>query len=1024
MRSKYLSYYVNIQKRKMLKLGRAQRFWNFLKRSAVWIQGFLTSKRSFFPILLVLVLFFIFPIDGIFYSYFFIVSGWSPDYYLTLWQVYGAIVGLSFVALFFFYEAFFARVASAFKNLEFRFRQEFYRKTLVQPLLFFNLFSLVYVGIVVNIASRSFQSITLLVASIFSICLLFAKAVSFFESEEMEKTRLRILRSEIVDSIDAEVNRRLSANLLLQMHEKNDYLKYELVSFEEQNRKPVKLDVSYRERISDIAIDKVISKMKSVNSRFYLKKGIGEIVSPKYGIVGFVPKDINDNTVKMLKKSFKLKREPARRDLHLALDDIEEQLLRAVDRRSSRDLSRFLEIYYQSIEEFLRTLLLYGIKYNSQQAKQGDFLNEWEPIFRIQNDFFHLVEISVETGNREIIRTVVYFVEDMLNLSKEHDDFLVFYRFKDFWLSIYCLAFEVDDKSLRDFIIDLLLRKATEFISTYLLLHLEHSEVNEGQVERYREYVISSILLYEQLLKATLERKSLEAFLKIDKSFCEISEIYDPESHRPYVVEIEARLMDTTLGSDEKKQLNEKLRIAKAKVQLKHDMDNLLLEIWLGVGGWTSELYAKDKLSKEETTQFLKCALAHFKDQKSLASTYSETNTLYPSFSHAWQWWELEDKPSGVVVGLRQEEWLARFYCIAGIILTPKEINANDSMDPTPNSESNLNAVKRQCQDIIANSAKWLVVMDNISSSELAVKAENFIKLHERAVEKQKAIESKWLIEQPVDEGKITEFKTEVANAWKARSAIRGIIEKLGNYVDKATAPENIKTVVLQSFAPKDAFVKQVTKGYMFVQDFGPSFGKYENETVTSRILASCRNSELVAISSVNDKIVNSIKQMEKNGYMPNVILVGSWKIIRNLVKTKEFKPKWERKTEDLSLIGFEGYFNEIPVFALHDMDENSICIIDLKKIGSFTQFRVQKDEKDVLHFDITFIDETTAKEYVTRNPKLSENEKGEKLSENEAIGKLQECVLAKIQERFEFTIEDSRACIVLRIQSESAAKS
>lgn len=969
-----------------------------------------------------LFLFFNFPIDDVIFRYF-SISGWATDYYLTLWQVYGAIVGLSFVALFFSYEAFFSRVTATFKNLEFRFRQEFYRKTLVQPLLFFNLFSLVYVGVVIN-TPRAFQSLTLLAISILSICLLFAKAVSFFESEEMEKTRLRILQSEIVDSIDAEVDRRLSTNLLLKMHEKNEYLKYELLPVGEEDRKPVKLEVSERKRISDISIDRVISKMKSIKSRFYLKKGIGEIVSPKYSVVGTVPKDTDDKTIKSLRKCFKLKREPARRDLHLALDDIEQQLLDAVNRRSSRDLSRILEIYYHSLEEFLRTLHLYGIRYNPEQAKQGDFLHEWEPIFQIQNDFFHLLESSVETGNKEIIRAEIYFIQDILDLSNENDDFLVFHRFKDFWLTIYCLALEVEDKPLRNFIIDSLLRTITGFISTHLLLHLKHSEANKQQMEKYREYAVSGLLQYEQMLKATLEKKSLESLLKIDKNLGEILGNYDPENHRPYVVEIEARLMDATLNSEEKKQLNEKLEIAKAKTQLKHDLDSLVHEIWLGIGGWVTELYRRDKYNQEETVQFLKCAITKFKDVKNLASTYAAMDTLYPSFPHAWKWWELEDKPSGVVVGLNQEEWLTRFYCIGGITLTPKEITAEDSLDPTPNSESTLNAVKRQCLDIIANSAKWSAIVGNMSSNELATRAENFIKLHERAVEKQRAIESKWLIEQPLDEQKMDEFKNKITKAWENSSETRTIIKRIGNYVDKQAVSENVQFLGLQEWVSKNEFVKQDTTVVAGIEQFGLAMSRGENRKVCSVLLTNC-SSQSVVEKVIATKISEVINQMKKKSCNINAILVGSPKIIRELQKTNIFKPRWEIITSlDLNLPGFEGYFGELPVFLVSELDKNAICIVDLKKVGTFNQYRVQKDDTSILHFDIQFIDEKTAKEHIKSNPKLMENEKGEKVSEIDACKKLQQFVIVKILERFEFILEDKDACNVLRMESDNTTPS
>lgn len=293
MREKWLSYYVNIQKAKLLKLGKRERFKGFIKNGAVEFQKRMTSQWLFFApvILATLFLFFIFPVDIILYSYFPSIITWTGDYYLTLWQVYGALIGLSFVVLFFFYEAFVSRISSEYRKLEFRFRQEFYKRTMLQPFLFFNLISLVYVGIVINIASRSLQSITLFVISILSICLLFAKAVHFFDSDEMEKTRLRILQGEISASIDAEVNRRISANLLRIYNEKSAFLKYSPLSLEEINSKPIKLLVIDRERIADIAIDRLFAKTESKRIMLNLKKGISEIVSAKYSIVGFVPRN-------------------------------------------------------------------------------------------------------------------------------------------------------------------------------------------------------------------------------------------------------------------------------------------------------------------------------------------------------------------------------------------------------------------------------------------------------------------------------------------------------------------------------------------------------------------------------------------------------------------------------------------------------------------------------------------------------------------------------------------------------------
>jgi hypothetical protein len=640
----------------MLNLNRRKRLVDYIRHHSKDAAIFLTSKWSFVVVILLLSLYFIFPIDRTIYAAT-PVLGWNDNYYLTLWQVYGAIVGLSFVALFFSYEAFFSRVTSNFKNLEFRFRREFYQKTFVQPLLFFNLFSLVYVGIIIN-TSQAFQSLTLLILSITSICLLFAKAISFFESDEMEKTRSRILQTEIVDSIDAELDRRLSTNLLLRVSEKHENIKFELFTLEEKNRKLIQLSVTERERISDIAIDKIVSIIKP--RKIYLKKAIGDIVSPQYSIVGAVPAEINDNSIRRLKNCFKLKSEPVRKDLHLSLDDIAQQLQNAVNSANIKDLERSLELYYRSLEKFLRTLQLYGISYSPEQAKQGEILHEWEPIFIIQHDFFHLIENSVEKGNKEIIRAEVNFIRDILTLANENDDYLIFNRFRNFWATTYCIALELESKSHRNAIIEMVINTISEFTATQLLLHLAHSEMTKKQIEKYREYSIDLILLFEQILKASLDTCSLESFKRVQNSLDLILTNYEPESNRPYAVEIEATLMNPSLSSQERKKLSEQVEIARAKNQLKLDLDNLLLEVWFGIGGWISQLYLESKYSETQTADFLKVVLSHFKNLQGLSSVYTGVDTLYPSFTHSWKWWDTRDTPPGIVISLSGNEQMVR----------------------------------------------------------------------------------------------------------------------------------------------------------------------------------------------------------------------------------------------------------------------------------------------------------------------------------------------------------------------------
>jgi hypothetical protein len=1011
-----LSYYVNLQRSRMLKLSRQKRLVDYLKRQSSRIEGFITSKWSFIGILLLLVLFFIFPIDSFIYNYL-QFPALNNDFYLTLWQVYGAIVGLSFVALFFSYEAFFSRISSTFKNQEFRFRQEFYRETFVQPLLFFNLFSLVYVGIVINTSQKS-QSVILLVTSILSICLLFAKAVSFFESEKMEKTRLRILQSEIVDSINSELDRRLSTNLLLKISEKHENIKFELFSIQEKNRKQIQLNVSERKRISNIAIDNMVSAIQP--RKIYLKKTIGDIVSPQYNVVGAVPDEVDDKTVKRLQKYFKLKNEPVRKDLHLAFDDIAQQLQNAKNEGNSREFERLLELYYRSLEKFLSTLHLYGIKYAPDTAKTGDFLHEWEPIYEIQQDFFHLLENSVGSSNKEIIRAEVYFIRDILELSNEYDDYLIFNRFKDFWTTIFYLALEVEDKATRKSSIDLLLNAITEFVASHLLLHVAHSEMNIEQVQKYGEFATLSVALFEQMLKATIEAHSLEEFQRIKSKLDLILSNFDPENDRPLDVEIEASLMNPSLSSSQKMELSKKLEVIKSKVELKQKLEKLLLEIWFGIGGWVCQLFSKKKYSQLETLEFLKMILPYFKTLQNLKDIYSGVESLTPSFAHAWQWWDTQDTPPGIVVGLSGEQWLGRFYCLAAIPLTPKEIGDDVSLKPTRDSTGILNIVMSMCQEIITNAPIWSSVLC-LSDEELILRANNLVKIHERTVQKQREIEIRKTISQSLEEQKIIEFKDKVTTAWKNSTQLRDVVNKLGNYTDKAAVVEAVPLIARHQWVPKNEFVKDSQAMVVGVEHIGQVLGRDENSKILSSFILRAKNCT-VSMDNLMVRVFEIMEEMKTRDVNANIIITGSRKIIRAFLKSENYTPYWGIKdSTDVKISGYEGNLADIPVFFIHELEGETVCLIDLRIIGTFIQYRVKEGDEDILHFEIGAVDENKARELIKANPKNLQNEKGGQITEAQAIERLQQVVSVVVSERFEFSVKNENASYLVKIDGDNA---
>jgi hypothetical protein len=360
-------------------------------------------------------------------------------------------------------------------------------------------------------------------------------------------------------------------------------------------------------------------------------------------------------------------------------------------------------------------------------------------------------------------------------------------------------------------------------------------------------------------------------------------------------------------------------------------------------------------------------------------------------------------------------KWLGRFYCISGIILTPKEIGPNDSLSPTKNSESILNTVKNICGDIIANPNKWTLIMQ-LSPDEITVRANNFIKMHERTAQRQKQIQAQELISQPIDDKKVLDFKGKVTTAWQNSSSLRYLITKIGNYSDKSIVSE-VPLLGLQNLVPKNEFVKNPQAMVCGIENFGQAMGRGENSRVLSVFLSNGTNFNITE-EELLAKITEVNAEMETKNINVNAILTGSRKLIRMFQKSELYQPYWSIKGSTYEkLHGYEGNLGALPVFFVHELENEAICLVDMKKIGTFCQYKVEESDTEALNIRIQVIDSEKAKELIKTNPKLGQNEKGDTLPESEAVDKLRQLVLVRIAERMDFEIVHKDSCSVLKIQ-------
>ena len=109
--------------------------------------------------------------------------------------------------------------------------------------------------------------------------------------------------------------------------------------------------------------------------------------------------------------------------------------------------------------------------------------------------------------------------------------------------------------------------------------------------------------------------------------------------------------------------------------------------------------------------------------------------------------------------------------------------------------------------------------------------------------------------------------------------------------------------------------------------------------------------------SNVNEdsfipRIFEVIQEMKRNNSNNvNAILTGSRKVIKAFQKSESYKPYWELRDSVFGkLHGYEGNLGETAVFYLHELEDEHVIMVDLKKIGFLNQYRVKEDDVNALH--------------------------------------------------------------------------
>jgi len=922
------------------------------------------------------------------------------SFFLVLWQVQASMLGITFVVIMFLVGNLIAKIESTYEKFSGRIIHEFLSVSKIYIVLPFCLCSIAYIGMAILFQDtrQTYQNLILFLLNIASIFYLFYAAFNFFRPRSLEKLRLKHLKDEITKSIDAEINHRVSENILIGQDQKSlRYFPFGVPdkAFLTAVRSPsAKLRV-----ISDINLSKILAY--SQISPITLVRSIGSSLSRDNNVLCYVQTNTDPNVIQAIRDCFVLKEAGEETVLFEALNGVQEELREAIRTGNVTKLERVLDTYLSLLESFLQQTSAYGVRYDSKTARSElDF--GWRQIFEIRRSIEQAVEYAFRQGDWETIRWAMYFPIKVANLAVRYEDHFLFQRFIHIFPFIYFLGSKVADSRIANFAIDRSWRYLAE-----MSLHIHFLMENVTEVERIsdlKDYIVETLLTFNGLLKTALDNKDFESFKKFGFALDDVFKYFEPETQ---LLNVQVTLRDPSLTREEKSKLHLQLKIKQDLVEAKEKVEGIKKCIWFGLGAWATRLYRKQELPQNDFQTLFNDVSTRFDNLEKLSSTFGLLTSL-SDVGFGWDFWMLKETREREVSKIDTQEWMQWFYCIQAIRLTPTSIGEGTPIASSRIVVDRFENLKTICNNILEEPEKW----QSILNEKIKEKISNFLLLHQRAAEKQIENEKQWLIEQELSTQLCEGFTNRVVEAWKASASVRAIIEILGNCMDLKLDGEckKIGYFGINTLTDKAAFVEEWHVGYpMFGDTFGKSVANGENDLLLKEICSPLELHQKPKRDEICGSLHSAIMKLRQSQFKPDIIFIRGRDTLGYLRGSERFKPKSRDPSSKIEAVGCVGYFESIPIFLLRECPSDC-CIVDIARLGVLNRCRLDSGSQPYLEISITQIDDKLAKSMIGKSPNLLKNEKGKDRPIEAAMLHLKQKVILKILEKTKFKVREENA--------------
>ncbi len=661
-----------------------------------------------------------------------------------------------------------------------------------------------------------------------------------------------------------------------------------------------------------------------------------------------------------------------------------ESILQAIARGRTDVVASGMEAYVDFVRAFVETLHELNARYEPGQAEGVSFV-DWPILDDFVHDVYEIVEESVRSAKRDMVRIAIGGLALQLNLALEMREHLVFRSFTEVYPDMVRCSFAAgsaeDGRMVRGWVWRSL--KQFEEFKLGLLIRESSDEKLDWIVPYYR----SVIEAFAAMLKACVDQESLEALAETGEAFDRIGS--------------GVGWTQATLQS---------------RGSLSETIESDRLAHWFGLGAWEVRLFylylnpdptlsARARygrgIAPSLVAEMVRLVGGHFESLQVLADVYVQCidDGSYP------RWWSIslfEEFPEGQVYTFDYKKWLTLFFCVRALQLVPSGVTGGElALPPVRAMKDRSSALERVLEELVGEAPSWnsVIMVDNLDG-----RAESLMRAVRSAAKDFERFEEDEIIRAEISTAKVDEFKADVVEAWRENAWVRGLVARFGRreMVGPDVATHEEPTGIVGEMYPKEPFLERTTAIWVGV---GQHVGRDLAQRECGRVLSDWLGNEEVehvegSASDIAQLLEGAMARLRTKGYTPSaIILFCRHRVLRQLDSDVQFIPGWRSDSARIGLSNFEGTLENVPVFWWQTDVSPSALVLDLEQFGVWRDYQLSAEEPRVIDIRVTGMTESHAQAVSYSSPNLTPRDVLQK-------------VMVRASVVFQYSVTDPQAAI------------